>query len=417
VAGNVTVTAWDAFGNVATGYRGKVHLTSSDGQAKLPNDYAFTSSDAGVHTFSATLNSAGNQWLTATDTGTASVTGSQTGIVVNAAGVTPAASLSGPSAGMRGQTLTFTLGASESGLSSSTIYSYVIDWNGDGTMDQTVSGVSGTTITHMYTDSASYTLGLTAKDPNGNISPLTTQTVTVRAVALQSDPQDSTKTALVVAGTMANDTIVVSPADAQGTLAVTINGVAQGNFKPTGLVIVYGLKGDDHILLQTARISNKTYAVAIPAILNGGDGNDILDARGSTANNVLLGGAGNDLLYAGSGDNLLIGGLGADILRGGLGDDILVGGVTDYDADPVALGMIMAEWGRPGANNYSTRVNHLFGSASGGLNGSYVLNATTVHNDSGAVDLLDGGAGKDWFIYSTGDVISHQTGVEVATKV
>ena len=48
-AHNVTVTAQDAFGNVATGYTGTVHFTSSDGSAVLPANYTFTGGDAGTH--------------------------------------------------------------------------------------------------------------------------------------------------------------------------------------------------------------------------------------------------------------------------------------------------------------------------------------------------------------------------------
>ena len=41
-AGSVTVTAYDAYGNVATGYTGTVALTSSDPHAVLPSSYTFT---------------------------------------------------------------------------------------------------------------------------------------------------------------------------------------------------------------------------------------------------------------------------------------------------------------------------------------------------------------------------------------
>jgi hypothetical protein len=70
---------------VITGYRGSVHFTSSDAQAALPGNYTFSASDNGVHTFSATLKTAGNQSLTATDTTTSSIAGSQSGITVTAA--------------------------------------------------------------------------------------------------------------------------------------------------------------------------------------------------------------------------------------------------------------------------------------------------------------------------------------------
>src|SRR5207253_7106808 len=59
--------------------------SSSDGQAALPADYAFVAADAGVHTLSATLKTAGSQALTATDTVTSTITGSQSGITVNPA--------------------------------------------------------------------------------------------------------------------------------------------------------------------------------------------------------------------------------------------------------------------------------------------------------------------------------------------
>ncbi len=84
-SGTITVTAKDAYGNVATGYTGTVHLSSSDGQAGLPADYTFTATDQGVHSLTATLKTAGSQSLTATDTATGSITGSQSAITVNPA--------------------------------------------------------------------------------------------------------------------------------------------------------------------------------------------------------------------------------------------------------------------------------------------------------------------------------------------
>jgi adhesin/invasin len=51
----VTVTLVDAFGNMATSYRGTVHFTSSDLLATLPADTTFTAADGGKHQFSVTL--------------------------------------------------------------------------------------------------------------------------------------------------------------------------------------------------------------------------------------------------------------------------------------------------------------------------------------------------------------------------
>ncbi|HYI01103.1 beta strand repeat-containing protein [Hyalangium sp.] len=63
---SVTVTAYDVFNNVATGYTGTVQFTSSDGQAVLPADYTFGPADDGTASFPVELRTAGSQTLTLT---------------------------------------------------------------------------------------------------------------------------------------------------------------------------------------------------------------------------------------------------------------------------------------------------------------------------------------------------------------
>jgi hypothetical protein len=102
---SITVTALDPYGNVATGYTGTVHFITSAAAATLPADYTFTAADGGVHTFSVTLQTAGSQTVTATDTHSPSLKGQ------TAVSVLPVASLSGPATGTVNQALTFTLSA------------------------------------------------------------------------------------------------------------------------------------------------------------------------------------------------------------------------------------------------------------------------------------------------------------------
>ena len=79
VALNVTVTALDAFGNTATGYRGTVHFTSSDGQAVLPANYTFIGRRRRRRTPSPASRSRrpGTQSITATDTVNGTITGTR----------------------------------------------------------------------------------------------------------------------------------------------------------------------------------------------------------------------------------------------------------------------------------------------------------------------------------------------------
>lgn len=89
---SVRVTAYDQCGsgngNVAINYRGTIHFTTTDPSThpdkKLPADYTFVVADNGTHTFvnGVTLVTAGTQSVTATDTVTSSITGTQSGIVI-----------------------------------------------------------------------------------------------------------------------------------------------------------------------------------------------------------------------------------------------------------------------------------------------------------------------------------------------
>jgi hypothetical protein len=69
---NFTVTALDTFSNTATTYAGTIHFSSTDGSAVLPANSKLTN---GTGSFSATLKTSGNQTISATDTATASLTG------------------------------------------------------------------------------------------------------------------------------------------------------------------------------------------------------------------------------------------------------------------------------------------------------------------------------------------------------
>jgi hypothetical protein len=64
----VTVTAQDQFGNTATSYSGRLHFTSSDTRALLPADATLAQ---GQGEFRITLNTAGSQTITASDTAAA----------------------------------------------------------------------------------------------------------------------------------------------------------------------------------------------------------------------------------------------------------------------------------------------------------------------------------------------------------
>jgi hypothetical protein len=105
---NFTVTAVDASNNVAAKYTGTVQVTSTDLQAVLspPNSTLVN----GIGTFSATMNTAGGQTITATDTVAASITGTSPSIDVSVA-PGPHFSITAPANATAGTAFNFTVTA------------------------------------------------------------------------------------------------------------------------------------------------------------------------------------------------------------------------------------------------------------------------------------------------------------------
>lgn len=81
---DLTVTAKDAAGLRATGYRGTIHFTGATSDATLPANYAFSAADRGTHTFHSEVRlvKAGEASITATDISDPSVKGTEDGIHV-----------------------------------------------------------------------------------------------------------------------------------------------------------------------------------------------------------------------------------------------------------------------------------------------------------------------------------------------
>jgi hypothetical protein len=136
----------------------------------------------------------------------------------------------------------------------------------------------------------------------------------------------------------------------------------------------------------------------------------ISNVTGGAGNDILVGDAFGNVLIGGQGRNILIGGLNGDILNattGGLGQDILISGRTAFDANAAALNLIKAEWTRPDNlfSTYKTRVAHLL--AGGGLNGTVLLNPTTVFAD-GNRDTVSTSAttALDFLFLDSADVLS-----------
>jgi Ca2+-binding RTX toxin-like protein len=213
-----------------------------------------------------------------------------------------AVEITGPQSGLRSERLTYTLRAVNASASTVT---YEIDWDGDGTTDQTVTGsAAGVTVDREF--GAAGTITPTVRLAGTGLSGSTS--VSLTEVELLGR-------VLRVGGTDGPDAIEVRY-DRRGRMTVIVNGRPLGPYRRLSEIVVYGGAGNDSIVVHK-RVTQRVK-------LFGGDGNDYL--QGGRGNDWLDGGEGDDVLSGGHGHDVLMGGAGRDQLWGGAGDDVLVGG-------------------------------------------------------------------------------------------
>ncbi len=340
-------------------------------------------------------------------------TEAQTQIVATGPNNAPGLNINGVSRAVRGQTLTFTFVTLDTDAGDPAAgFTYSINWGDGHTQAITASANDGTqSLRHVYATNGTFQIRATATDRHGAVSPLATYSISVNSIAIEPDPNDSTKTSLFVGGSNGSDYIVILPAT-HNRVQVMIGGRSQGVYAVTGAIFVYGQAGNDFIQVRSG--------VHFAALLDGGAGNDVLLA--GSRGNILIGGAGFDFLSGGLGRDLLIGGTGSDTLLGAGGSDILIGGTTSFDANTAALEKILAEWNS--SRSFLVRVNNLAGIGNGPRANESVFLETdladaTAFND-GAFDSLFG-SGQDWFLAhvrgNAKDYLFHMSNISKVTKV
>jgi len=265
------------------------------------------------------------------------------------------------------------------------------------------------TISGNPTALGTFTINITATDA-AKATAFGSFTIRIVSVALVPDFLSPGLTMLVV-GTPASDALgtAIQPVDSNGDLSVffngsttptgiLVNGAMQPTARPTGHILVYGNNsgGKDAVRLKAAAVP-----ITVPAFLIGGKSNETLDASGSNANNVLVGGNGTNSLKGGSGRDILIGGPNYGVLQGGSNQDILLSGTTSYAlnyagayTNIAALNALMAEWANS-TESIATRETNL--QNGGGANGATVLNVNTVQTDVPA-ELIEPGSSQNWLI-------------------
>ncbi|HEX3148345.1 MAG TPA: Calx-beta domain-containing protein [Gemmataceae bacterium] len=273
-------------------------------------------------------------------------------------------------------------------------FNIYISW-GDGQYTNQWLPNAATNVTHAFPGQGNFNVTAFVVDQDSDYSPTWQKSLSVIQFGMVGID-------LVVGGTPGADNIIFAATSNSSAVSVTLNGANLGTFTlPTqngvvGTVFAYGGDGNDYIEARSTVISGTTYQFPRAVAFHGGNGNDTL-LMSSTAlvASALVGGMGNDTITGGNGPDILVGGLGIDSLNGGGGNDILIGNKVVYEDDLSAMRMLRLEWGRTDISQQQ-KMDHLSGFLSGGQNGTYYLNPTTIQEDN-AIDDLWGGVGTDWF--------------------
>jgi len=227
-----TVFARDAASNVAKGYSGTVHFSSSDAHAILPANSTLTD---GTGTFSVTLQTAGRQTITATDTVTPTIVGTSSAIAVSSGSPTHFA-ISAPAAAQSGTALTFTVSALDTANNVANSYSGTVSFsstdaqatlppnsaltNGTGTFSATLQAVGSQTLTATDIVTASIT-GTSSAIAVGPAPPPIHFSVSAPTATQSGKPLNLIVTALNTANEVAGNyggTVQFSSTDVQAAL-------------------------------------------------------------------------------------------------------------------------------------------------------------------------------------------------------
>lgn len=254
---------------------------------------------------------------------------------ITALNVAPTVTVSGPTAVSR-KSAAYTLKASDSPADLAQSFTYLIDWEGDGVFEQSVTGSNSTIVNHSFSTTGMRTVHVKAIDAEGAVGPEFTFQVNM------SQPYSISNNTLYWYLSDGDDIVSVTTVSANSFLVneTMIDGQAVNNFylfsAPINAISIDGQSGNDTISI--ASLTGITASVlggygddtitgsSSNDNIDGGEGNDTINVPGGS--NTIDGAEGNDrIIVQGNGMNYVTGGDGDDTINTGSGSDTAFGGM------------------------------------------------------------------------------------------
>lgn len=149
--------------------------------------------------------------LQVTDSYGASSTSTATVTLNNAA---PSAAISGSSSATVGESDSWTFSATDpSSADQAGAFTYAIDWNGDGSVDQTVSAGGSTSVSRTFSDTGSKIVTVTASDKNGGKSAEVAKAVTVMPGPTEGRPAGKIASGKIASAKLSKKTFTAAQAN------------------------------------------------------------------------------------------------------------------------------------------------------------------------------------------------------------
>jgi hypothetical protein len=356
--------------------------------------------------------------------------GSSTGVYAQRYDVpTPlSVSINGRTSAVRSQPLTYTLTAADA---TATSFTYSIDWNGDGIVDQTLVGPSTVNVPRTFGTAGNFNVRVFVTTPDDRVSSTVVRSVQITEQLLEVDAADPTKTNLLIGGTPLIDVYYLYPGILQvfaennqifGTILPNGEFVGTTILRPlpafNGKLVVFAGDGTDVILGEIYDKPMELYGGGGPDALFGGFAADRLD--GGDGPDLLRGGrfsSTGDTLIGGDGDDVLIGSAATDVLFGGAGNDLIITGPVQFTGyETGRLYDLRAEWSS--SRTYNQKIANLSGTGTGprANNDTFLIPGQTIVDDP-VVDVALGQEGQDWLLLDIGEDVGDAVAGEVVTDL
>lgn len=339
---------------------------------------------------------------------------------LSVANAPPLVSIAGPHVGQAQIANLFTFHAHDpSTFDQAGSFTYEIDWNNDGTFDQTVVDDDSVDVGHAFTSHGSHIIAVRATDKDGGVGPVSTHVIHVFSLVSSSgdilwngsDGRDQVEFVQIDPTTVEVRTLRLGGHEVSFVEQLPVTGLVRAfghhghdrldaSQLTTTTVYFEGGFGDDTLIGGEADDTIK--GEYDDAAGDGAEGNDWIEGRGGHDTligdgaeggaDTILGGDGNDVIRGDGGDGAeglsdsLLGGNGNDIVSGNTGDDFLDGGA----------GHDLLMGGRDGSEGNDTIISGSGNDILIGGKGNDRLVATSGRN------ILLGGRGADTLIAGGG---------------